>query len=245
MLFDTLMFAIPGASLVLWMVACMYDSGIDVWSRSSTDAKTPKPKDATEAEILKTGWELLEKMNNDIHRLYHPDGCQCAFCEILGDDDTDAAPVPERATEDDPWVLYEDDGPPPIVNSMEPSTAREVIIRQHTAIKNLESQVRELGNVCVKLNKENEALKQAKGIRSAGMHVGGKPLYQLEEPKWSDRQLGTLLRKCYDCGEKAFRLIGAPEGEGDGEIAVCKECWKNYQRSATEIGCKVTILEEL
>lgn len=268
-------YAAPGALLITTMAAGWYAGGHDE-RVSMKKVNVPKPHEATEAEILKTGWELLEQINHDIHRMYHPEGCQCAFCVIKGDDTPYTAPVAERCAEpcygcsvitcvkhpdhgpsaitppkpDAPYVVYrEDDAPPPIADHM-PDTAKQVIIRQHTAIKNLESQLRTLGAEHAALVTENEQLKEAKGIRSAGIHIGGKPVFHLEPTllgsnvhplKWHERQIGTIGRKCYDCGAKGFKLITDPEG--DGSVAVCKDCWPNYQRSVIAIGADVEDLE--
>ena len=54
----------------------------------------PKRTPKTEAQIITDGWKALERMQKDVHALYHPKGCKCAVCEIQADDEP--KPEPER-----------------------------------------------------------------------------------------------------------------------------------------------------
>ena len=44
------------------------------------------------SDALKDGYKVIEQMKRDIKALYHPDGCECAICEITADDDKKPEP---------------------------------------------------------------------------------------------------------------------------------------------------------
>lgn len=272
--------------------------------------KIPKPEHATEAEILKAGWKLLETINHDIHRMYHPVGCHCALCEIVGDDKPYTPPVAERCAEpcfgcsvitcvkhpdhgpvdvevvDELFTIHYYDGhewrekemaaddiikindvkitavckscekrtphmwvdvlnqtdvfcddcwngsasrrnPPSPVPANEralidhndaiPDDVKQVLLRQRTQVKNLEAQLMMMVDEHQKLAAECDALKKSKGIRSAGLHNNGVPLYHLD-PIYQHgesqpvrfakgaRDHDNHPDKCEKCGNQAIGL---------------------------------------
>lgn len=282
--------------------------------------KKPDPKTSTEVDVLKYGCQVLEEIKTDIHRMYHPVGCHCALCEILGDDTPVEPPVGERCAE--PCFAcsvitcprHPDHGPakvsPPSENVMTihyydghdwrqlkataadqvrhngkviktlcsqcgertpnmwvdvvephdvycdgcwngsasrrnpssptpaiertiehseniPEDVKQVLIRQRTAIKNLEAQLMSMVTEHQKVSEERDRLLNSKGIRSAGMHSGGVPLYHLDPIyKHGERQPVRFAQGARDhdhksdkCEECASQAIGTYKGK-----VLCREC---------------------
>lgn len=55
--------------------------------------KISSPISSSEGQLIKEGWEAIERISGEIHALYHPADCKCAMCEIRADDDTYTPPA--------------------------------------------------------------------------------------------------------------------------------------------------------
>lgn len=227
------------------------------------DPAAPKPpKDMSLADAVKDGYKAIERMGQEIHRLYHPKGCKCAMCEIKADDETQETAIPAGALCHDPCFgctvltcpTHPDRKPegarktvgealgirtPPLKQMREDvsklslpeepngpgwnyGAAHDEKKQLITAIKNLEAQLWTLSKNYQEVLAERDQLQKERGLQSAGMHIGGKPLYMvtdgpyrgplkaefIRDPKETDRQaMQRLAQVCRDEGVTREREI--------------------------------------